>query len=55
MPRENFLGPGPWLTLHAPEGYVSTPDGNPARLYTDIPIALDPGRLLNRGRLYGQI
>jgi protein-L-isoaspartate(D-aspartate) O-methyltransferase len=49
VPREDFLGPGPWLTLHAPEGYGSTPDGDPARLYADIPIALDPGRLLNNG------
>jgi len=47
--REDFVGPGPWLTLRAPEGYVSTPDGDPARLYADIPIALDPGRLLNNG------
>lgn len=47
--REDFLGRGPWLTLRAPEGYVSTPDGDPARLYADIPIALDPGRFLNNG------
>jgi len=47
--RESFVGPGPWLTLRAPEGYVSTPDADPARLYADIPIALDPGRLLNNG------
>jgi len=47
--RERFLGPGPWLTLRAPEGYVSTPDSNPACLYADIPVALDPGRLLNNG------
>lgn len=47
--REDFVGRGPWLTLRAPEGYVSTPDADPARLYVDIPIALDPGRLLNNG------
>ncbi len=47
--REDFVGPGPWLTLRAPEGYVSTPDADPARLYADIPIALDPGQLLNNG------
>ncbi|HBZ71448.1 MAG TPA: protein-L-isoaspartate O-methyltransferase [Deltaproteobacteria bacterium] len=47
--REQFVGPGPWLTLRAPEGYVSTPDADPARLYADIPVALDPGRLLNNG------
>jgi protein-L-isoaspartate(D-aspartate) O-methyltransferase len=49
VPRESFVGPGPWLTLRAPEGYVSTPDGNPGYLYSDIPIALDPSRLLNNG------
>ncbi|HYB12726.1 MAG TPA: rRNA adenine N-6-methyltransferase family protein, partial [Myxococcota bacterium] len=47
--REDFVGPGPWLTLRAPEGYVSTPNRDPASLYADIPIALDPGRLLNNG------
>jgi len=47
--REDFVGRGPWLTLRAPEGYVSTPDADPARVYADIPIALDPGRLLNNG------
>ncbi|HME73499.1 MAG TPA: rRNA adenine N-6-methyltransferase family protein [Myxococcota bacterium] len=47
--REDFVGPGPWLTLRAPEGYVSTPNRDPACLYVDIPIALDPGRLLNNG------
>lgn len=48
VPREEFLGPGPWLALD-PHGYRSTPDGDPRRLYRDVTVAIDPGRLLNNG------
>jgi protein-L-isoaspartate(D-aspartate) O-methyltransferase len=49
VPRENFLGPGPWLILRAPEGYSSSADADPAHLYADHAVAIDPARLLNNG------
>lgn len=49
VPRENFLGPGPWLVLRIPEGYTSTPDADPGHLYQDVAVALDAARLLNNG------
>ncbi len=49
VPREDFLGPGPWLTLRAPDGYTSTPDADPRQLYADVPVGLVPGQLLNNG------
>lgn len=49
VPREFFLGPGPWLVLRVPEGYTSTPDADPVRVLQDVPVALDAARLLNNG------
>jgi protein-L-isoaspartate(D-aspartate) O-methyltransferase len=49
VPREFFLGPGPWLVLRVPEGYTSTPDADPVRIIADVPVALDAARLLNNG------
>lgn len=50
VPRERYLGPGPWLVFEGVQGYGSTPDANPARIYQDIPVALDPRRSLNSGQ-----
>ncbi len=49
VPREFFLGPGPWLILRVPEGYTSTPDADPVRILQDVPVALDAARLINSG------
>lgn len=49
VPREFFLGPGPWLVLRVPEGYSSTPDADPLHVIRDVPVALDPARLVNNG------
>jgi protein-L-isoaspartate(D-aspartate) O-methyltransferase len=49
VPREDFLGRGPWLTLPDAAGYRSTPDADVRRVYEDVAIALDPARMLNNG------
>lgn len=55
VPRERFLPPGPWLDMGegpGPQtaGYRSTPDADLARVYRDVAIAIDPGRLLNNSQ-----
>jgi protein-L-isoaspartate(D-aspartate) O-methyltransferase len=48
--RETFAGPGPWsIMTFAGNGYVQTPDDDPAFLYQDVLIALDRERHLNIG------
>src|SRR5512141_2643785 len=53
--REQFLGDGPWK-IYAIEsgqgrgGYYETPDADPRRVYHNVPIALDAGRMLNNGQ-----
>ncbi|HEX3982796.1 MAG TPA: methyltransferase [Acidisoma sp.] len=57
VPREPFAGPGPWFIM--PLGpwplapgrprYVRTPNDEPAFLYQDVLIALDPARGINIG------
>lgn len=57
VPRERFLGPGPWriLTDRAyginpfPGDYVLTSDDDPRWLYHDVLVAIDPARRLNNG------
>jgi len=56
VPRENFVGPGPWKTMRAAEmakGYRLTPDGNPRHLYENVLVALDERRMLNNGEPLG--
>jgi protein-L-isoaspartate(D-aspartate) O-methyltransferase len=57
VPRERFLGPGPWLIVDrvTPEGlrYISTPDADPKHVYADVLIAIDAGRGLNNGQPSG--
>jgi protein-L-isoaspartate(D-aspartate) O-methyltransferase len=50
VPREHFLGPGPWQ-VKSPgfEGYWTTKDADPKQLYHNILVAIDPSRLLNNG------
>jgi protein-L-isoaspartate(D-aspartate) O-methyltransferase len=47
-PREVFAGPGPWLIVTC-MGYERTPDADPAHLYRDVLVALDPRRGINIG------
>jgi protein-L-isoaspartate(D-aspartate) O-methyltransferase len=52
VPREEFMGPGPWRILHPAEmakGYRTTPDENPRHLYENVLVALDEARRLNNG------
>lgn len=52
VPREDFVGPGPWQILRPSEfgrGYVTTPDADVRRLYDSVLVALDASRSLNNG------
>lgn len=49
VPRERFAGPGPWRILHFADGYWTTPDADPRRLYHNVLVALDEARGLNIG------
>jgi protein-L-isoaspartate(D-aspartate) O-methyltransferase len=52
VPREAFLGPGPWKLMWLTRvglGYQETPDANPCRLYDNVLVAIDADRHLNNG------
>lgn len=51
VPREQFVGPGPWKILVPPDvmTYRETPDADPRHLYANVLVALDPARRLNNG------
>lgn len=49
VPRETFAGPGPWRLFHFADGYWSTQDADPRRLYHNVLVALDESRGLNIG------
>ena len=53
VPRERFLGPGPWITkseadLGGPPR--QTPDADPRRVYHNVALAIDPARQLFNGQ-----
>src|SRR5262245_20602351 len=59
VPRERFLRPGPWTVLAdtdlaslgiGPARHRETPDADPARVYHNIAIAIDPSRQLFNGQ-----
>ena len=53
VPRETFLGPGPWKAASADIGavvYTTTADADPQHVYHNVPIALDTARDLNNGQ-----
>jgi protein-L-isoaspartate(D-aspartate) O-methyltransferase len=50
VPRERFLGPGPWKLYQVAEGYWTTDDADPRRLYHDVVVAIDAERRLNNGQ-----
>jgi protein-L-isoaspartate(D-aspartate) O-methyltransferase len=47
--REPFAGPGPWSVKMFGHDYVETPDDDPAFLYQNLLLALDPERGINIG------
>jgi len=52
VPREAFVGPGPWRILRVSDfarGYQLTPDDDPRQLYDNVLVALDAERNLNNG------
>lgn len=51
VPRERFLGPGPWQTYSdgGRGGYRLTPDADPRHVYHDVLVALDADRRINNG------
>lgn len=55
VPRESFLGSGPWKVASVDLGlggttYIQTPDAHPRHVYHNLPVALDPARDLNNGQ-----
>jgi len=49
VPRERFVGPGPWRVFTA-GGYIETPSDDPAFLYQDIVISLQADGQINNGQ-----
>ncbi len=47
VPRERYLGPGPWQIFRIPGGYKPTPD--PSDLYANVLVGIKPERMLNNG------
>ena len=52
VPREHFLGPGPWQILSPgiDADDRTTTDSDPRQLYRDVLVAIDPSRRLNNGQ-----
>jgi protein-L-isoaspartate(D-aspartate) O-methyltransferase len=49
VPRERFVGPGPWRILDSGE-FWTTEDADPRRLYHNVLITLDEGKGINNGQ-----
>jgi protein-L-isoaspartate(D-aspartate) O-methyltransferase len=49
VPRERFLGPGPWLVMGDDRTYWRTPDDDPVHVYHNVLLAIDAARELNNG------
>jgi protein-L-isoaspartate(D-aspartate) O-methyltransferase len=52
VPREHFVGPGPWRILSPMRSgdYWTTVNANPRHVYHDVLIALDETRGINNGQ-----
>jgi protein-L-isoaspartate(D-aspartate) O-methyltransferase len=50
VPREDFLGSGPWLVYRFTRGYTPTPSADPVYIYTDNLVALIAERSINNGQ-----
>ncbi|MFD2053360.1 protein-L-isoaspartate O-methyltransferase [Mesorhizobium calcicola] len=48
VPREAFLGPGPW-TIIAGNGKITTPSADPAHIYQNVLVTLDADKGINNG------
>jgi protein-L-isoaspartate(D-aspartate) O-methyltransferase len=58
VPRDYFLGPGPWLAMSSVSGmYVATPTDDPIYVYQNVLFALDPWKRINNGEpfLHGHL
>jgi protein-L-isoaspartate(D-aspartate) O-methyltransferase len=57
VPREYFLGPGPWQIVVPSEpgsfSYRTTDDADPRHLYHNVLVAIDAERRLNNGQPSG--
>jgi protein-L-isoaspartate(D-aspartate) O-methyltransferase len=49
VPREPFVGPGPWFVMANAFRYAETPNDDPVFIYQDVLVALDASRGLNIG------
>jgi protein-L-isoaspartate(D-aspartate) O-methyltransferase len=49
VPRERFVGPGPWRTLGL-KGYWTTQDTDPRSVYHNVLISLDEAKGINNGQ-----
>lgn len=49
VPREHFVGPGPWMILGR-DGYIQSAGADPALVYDDIVVALEPDKKINNGQ-----
>lgn len=50
VPREQFVGPGPWRIISDPyNDAFLTSDNDPRWLYHDVLVTIDPSRNLNNG------
>jgi len=50
VPREKFVGRGPWQVVRWGRGYMPTPSADLAYLYDDVVVAILPERNLNNGQ-----
>lgn len=48
VPREAFLGPGPWQIM-VNRRYLETPSADPIYVYQNVLVALDAGKGINNG------
>lgn len=48
VPREAFLGPGPW-TIIAGDGRIETPSDDPSFIYQNVLVVLDADKGINNG------
>src|SRR3546814_19525777 len=49
VPREDFLGPGPWQIWRFGRGYCTTPSAAPVYLFPNALVAIDPARQITIG------
>jgi protein-L-isoaspartate(D-aspartate) O-methyltransferase len=53
VPREDFLGPGPWVIPRWIGGYLPTPTADPVYLYIDNVVQIIAERHVNNGQPSG--